>query len=169
MGKRLWNTGEEYCKELTDYHKKEKNKQLKTTLLGRNIRSRKWKVCRFLNPWHFRRKSRHGLWPRTGRLPEKLPFSPLLPPALGCFLVGIMLRNHISILRIYLLWRQHSSFTCSHHTHRQKDFETLKCQPFEKERFRNNELLHGDQTVRFFFPAYMCSPLTQRPKNSATA
>ena len=41
MGKRLWNTGEEYCKELTDYHKKEKNKQLKTTLLGRNIRSRK--------------------------------------------------------------------------------------------------------------------------------
>ena len=87
----------------------------------------------------------------------------------GRFLMDIMLRNHISMLRICLQHNQHSSFTCSHHSHRQKDLETLKCQPLEKERFRNDEPLNGDQTVIFFFPIYTYSSLTQMPKNSATA
>ena len=49
------------------------------------------KDLQVLNSWHFRRKSRHSLWPRTGHLPEKLPFSPFLP-ALHCFLIDVMLR-----------------------------------------------------------------------------
>lgn len=39
--------------------------------------------------------------------------------------------------------------------------------PFENE-IQNNELLHGDQTMSFLFPVYMCSLLTQTPNNSAT-
>ena len=166
VGKRLWNTGEKYCKELTDYHKKEKNKQLKTTLLGRNIRSRKWKVCRY---------SIHdisGEKADTASDPEQ----------------DVYLRSCHFLLFFLLLWVVFSSILCWEITSVSWEYvfngisttpspvptistgkRTVKCQPFEKERFRNNELLHGDQTVRFFFPVYMCSPLTQRPKNSATA
>ena len=52
--------------------------------------SRELKVCRFSQSRHLRRKSRHSPRPGTGLVPEKLPFPPLLPPALhllwGCYI-----------------------------------------------------------------------------------
>ena len=122
------------------------------------------KGLQVLNPWHFRRKSRQSLWPRTGHLPEKLPFSPFLS-ALRCFLIDVMLRTTL-VSWEWLQWRPHSSCICSYRTHRQKNPET----PTFWKRFRNNELLHGahfwrffltEKTVRFFFPVCTCSPLTQ--------
>lgn len=62
------------------------------------------------------------LWlqPGMSAVPEKLPYPPL-PLSLDHFLLGIMLRNHISILKISL---------CSQHTHRRKDLERLKTPPY---------------------------------------
>ena len=51
-------------------------------MLERKIRTRELKACIF-SFGHFRRKSRHSPRPRIGYLPEKLPFPPLLPPALS--------------------------------------------------------------------------------------
>ena len=71
----------------------------------------------------FQEESRHSLWPRTGHLPAKLPFSPFLP-ALHCFLVDVMLRT----TSVSWEWRQghlQSSFICSYCTHRQKNPERL--------------------------------------------
>ena len=102
------------------------------------------KGLQVLNPWHFRRKSRQSLWPRTGHLPEKLPFSPFLS-ALRCFLIDVMLRTTL-VSWEWLQWRPHSSCICSYRTHRQKNPET----PTFWKRFRNNELLHGAHFWRFF-------------------
>ena len=67
-----------------------------------------------LNQRHFMRKSKY----RPGYLPEKLPFPHPRPPALGHFLLNTVWRNSISILRLELQSCHHSSFHCSHPTHK---------------------------------------------------
>ena len=79
-------------------------------------------------------------------LPEKLPFSPFLP-ALRCFLIDVMLRTTLVSLRmtsmasaqLLHLFLQHPQAKEPRNT----DF-------LKKERFRNNELLHGAHFWRFF-------------------
>ena len=108
-------------KELTDYLRRKK-KKWKTASLDRNIRSRKWKAYRF-SIHDISGGKADSLWPRTGHLPAKLPFSPFLP-ALHCFLVDVMLRT----TSVSWEWRQghlQSSFICSYCTHRQKNPERL--------------------------------------------
>ena len=129
-------------KELTDYLRRKK-KKWKTASLDRNIRSRKWKAYRF-SIHDISGGKADSLWPRTGHLPAKLPFSPFLP-ALRCFLIN-MLRT-TSVSWEWLQWHPHSSCICSYRTHRQKNPETLT---FWKREIENNELLHGAHFWRFF-------------------
>lgn len=117
-----------------------------------------------LNQRHFMRKSKY----RPGYLPEKLPFPHPRPPALGHFLLNTVWRNSISILRLELQSCHHSSFHCSHPTHK-SSFERW-IQNAEKaniswtcfqERGRGRELLPGDQTEFLLCCLQMISPRTE--------
>ena len=123
-----------------------------TNTPGRKIRSRELKACRF-SFGHFRRKSRHSPRPGTGYLPEKLPFPPLLPPALhhlwGCYAANA----HLSFEKIPL--RASTQLFNLQPLHLQTEGPwkaektDLSC-PLSQERFRSNHVLLGDQPVNLF-------------------
>ena len=51
---------------------------------------------------------------------------PSFPPALGHFLLKVMGKDHLSIVREPLPRRQPSAFACSQHAHSQKELEKLR-------------------------------------------
>ena len=109
-----------------NYTSIKKNKQLKTTLLGRNIRSRELHVCRFSICGISGAKTDTASDSRESIYLRACSFLLFL---LMLWIVSsgkIMLRNHICILRTYLQRHQHNSFACSHCIQRKKDLEMLK-------------------------------------------
>ena len=95
MENRIWDTRERWSKEpvFTMIRRKGKNKKWITNTPGRKIRSRELKVGRF-SVQAFQEESRHSPRPGTEHVPEKLPFPPLLPPALSS--LGMSCSKHTS-------------------------------------------------------------------------
>ena len=123
MENRIWDTRERWSKEpVFTMIRKGKNKKWITNTPGRKIRSRELKVGRF-SVQAFQEESRHSPRPGTEHVPEKLPFPPLLPPALSS--LGMFCSKHTSaILRKYFQRHLQSSLTCNYFTYRQKDLKS---------------------------------------------
>lgn len=106
-----------------------------------------------------------GVWVPVGELGSRMPWG------LAIKFKKKKLRNDISILRLGLGWRQHSSSPAFHHTHKPnfqsptwKGEKASLSTPLSQKRFRKKQVLHGDQAVSLSFVVYTCSLFINIPK-----
>ena len=95
-----------------------------TNALGKNIRRREVKICRFsVQAFQEEKQTQPQTQDRTFTWEAAISSS---SSCCSVFSGNVMLQIHTCVLRKYLQRHPHSSLTCNHFTYRQKDLEKLK-------------------------------------------